>query len=332
MRGCLLIVLLVTACAPAGGGQSTPGPAKLKVVALPYLSYAPLFIAEEEGYFAEEGLQLEFAKMTRTPAAIPALVEGELDVMPAGTNLSLLNAIARGASIKFVAGLSYIDPAGCVASAIMARRALVETGELDSPAQLKGRRIALVPVSLSGYFVESLLSTAGLTLDDVEIMDVSTPAVPAALEKGTIDLVVASEPWVTRIVQAGHAVAWMPAQQVIPDFQLSVVVYGPTVMQNPDVGKRFMVAYLRAVQQYNQGKTERNLEILAEHTGLDRELLDQACWPAQRNDGQLNADAVLDFQAWTVKKGHLDSLVTEEQFWDPSFVEDANEVLGASTQ
>ena len=102
--------------------------------------------------------------------------------------------------------------------------------------------------------------------------------------------------------------------------------------ENPDAGRRFMVAYLKAVWQYNQGKTERNLEILAEYTGLDRELLNQACWPTARNDGQINVESILDFQAWAVEKGYLDSLVTEEQFWDPGFVEYANEVLDTPSQ
>lgn len=88
-----------------------------------------------------------------------------------------------------------------------------------------------------------------------------------------------------------------------------------------------MVAYLKAVRQYNQGKTERNLEILAEFTGLDRELLKRTCWLPIRNDGRINVESVLDFQDWAAGKGFLDSKVTEEKFWDPSFVQYANQVL-----
>lgn len=93
-----------------------------------------------------------------------------------------------------------------------------------------------------------------------------------------------------------------------------------------------MVAYLKAVRQYNQGKTERNLEILAKHTELDRELLKRACWPSMHNDGRINVRGVLDFQAWAVGKGFLDSPVKEEQFWDPRFVKYANQVLKTGTR
>ena len=93
-----------------------------------------------------------------------------------------------------------------------------------------------------------------------------------------------------------------------------------------------MVAYLKAVRQYNQGKTERNLAILAEQTGLDQEFLKQACWPAIRDNGEINVQSVLDFQAWAVEKRYLDNSVTENQFWDPSFVEYANQMLETPTQ
>lgn len=332
LRGCLLVALLLGACAPPWVEQP-PELVTLKVVLAPYMVYAPLFIAEEEGYFAEQELQIEFVRLERSAEAIPTLADGKLDVLPANINLGLLSAMVRGADIKFVAGLSYIAFTGCDTSAIVARRALVDSGELNSPAQLKGRRISLRTASVGAYLLEKLLSTAGLAPDDVEIMDIPTAAKPEALEKGTIDLAFASEPWVTRILEAGHAVVWTPAQQVIPDFQTSVMVYGPTLLdENPDAGRRFMIAYLKAVRQYNQGKTERNLEILAKHTGLDRELLTQACWSSFRDDGQINVQSVLDFQAWAVEKGYLDSLVTEGQFWDPSFVEYANQVLNTSSQ
>lgn len=327
----LALILLLQACAPAVIEQ--PEPITLKVVLLPYLTFAPLFIAEEEGYFAEQRLQIEFVKMERSSQAIPALAQGELDVVGGTTSFSILNAIARGAEIRFVADKGYVAPTSCAYNGLMARRALVEAGELDSPAQLQSRRIAVNPASYSGYYAAKLLNTVNLTLEDVEVMDISNPVKLEAFEKGTIDVAYASEPWVTRVLEAGHAVLWMPAGQVSPDFQLGFILYGPTLLEeNLDAGRRFIVAYLKAVRQYNQGKTERNLEILAEYTGLDEELLKQTCWPSLRDDGQINVQSVLDFQAWAVEKGYLDTVVREEQFWDSSFVEYADEVLGASSQ
>jgi len=333
LRGCLLVALLLGACATPTAEKAQPEPATLRVVLLPFLSHAPFFIAEEEGYFAEQGLRIEFVRLARLVEAIPTLAEGDLDVVGGALDVALLNAIARGAKIKFVADKGYISATGCAYCALMATKALVEGRKLDSPAQLQGRRISVLLPAFSGYLVEKLLNRVHLTLNDVEILDIADNLEPEALEKGTIDVAVTSEPWIARILRAGQAVVWMSAQEVIPDFQFGVIVYGPTLLErNPDAGRRFMVAYLKAVRRFNEGKTQRNLEILAKHTELDQELLKQACWPSFRNDGQITLQSVLDFQTWALEKGYLDTPVTEQQFWDPSFVEYANQVLEASSQ
>jgi NitT/TauT family transport system substrate-binding protein len=317
--------------ASSGGGQSQSGLTTLKVLLVPFIGSAPFFIGEEEGFFAEQGLQIKFIKMVRSADGIPALTHGELDIWYGSTTTSFLNVIARGGKIRCVAEKGYLSPTGCAYSALLARRSLVEEGKLNGPAHLNGRRIDLNPVSVEAYYVEKLLNTVGLSLNDIVIVDVPTPVMPDALKKGTIDVVATVEPWITFALQTGHAVLWMPAQKVIPGFQLSTILFGPTLLEkNPEVGKRFMIACLKAVRQFNKGKTERNLEIIAKHTGLDKELLKRTCWPSLRDDGKMNIESVLDFQSWAVKKGFQDKVVSPDQFWDPSFIEYANKVLNKS--
>jgi NitT/TauT family transport system substrate-binding protein len=308
--------------------EPPPEPVKVKVVLLPYLSHAPVVIADREGYFAEQGLEVEFVKLARSSEAIPALAQGELDVWHGIINVAVLNSMSRGAEIKFVADSGHIAPTGCAYGGLMARRDLVEAGGLDSPAQLQGKQVAVWPAFPDEYMVWSILNGIDLTLEDIGVADVPVAAQDEAFETGAIDLAFAGEPWITRMLKSGNAVLWMSFQQVIPDFQLEMTMYGPTLLEeNRDAGRRFMVAYLKAVQQYNLGKTERNLELMADHTGLDLDLLEEACWPALDERGTIDIQSVLDFQAWTVEMGYLDSPLTAGQFWDPSFVDHASQVL-----
>lgn len=305
-------------------------PIKLKSIVGPYISFAPWQIAEGEGFFAKEGLQVEFVKIIDSVEALPTLIKGDLDVMADVFYPSYLNAIARGAKIKIVADRGYLSPTGCTYSAIMARRTLVEEGKLNNISQLKGRRVAVTQVaSIMGYFLEKILNQEGLTLADVEPVSLPLPARIAAFEKGSIDITFVSEPWISRMLESGHSVIWKPAHYLIPNHQLGFLMYGPTLLEkNPDAGKKFMVAYLKAIRQYNQGKTKRNLEIVAKHTGLAQELLQKCCWQAFRNDSKINIESVLDYQSWALRKGFLDKVVPPDQFWDPSFVDYANKVLG----
>jgi NitT/TauT family transport system substrate-binding protein len=330
MLMCLVSVLHLQACASQPASKpASPKPVRLKVLLLPSLSSAPLFVAADGGYFSEQGLEVEFVKTSRSAEALAALAQGELDVWTGSVSFSLFNAIARKARIKVVSDKGTIALSGCSYGALMVRRALIENKELSSPVQLRGRRIVLNPSASPGYFMEKLLKPVGLTLDDIKVVDIPDGAlVGEALKNGSVDAAFVLEPWVTQILQAGNAVIFAPAEQVVPNYQHLVTVYGPSLLdENPEAGKKFMAAYLKAVRQYNQGKTERNLEILARGTGLDKELLRKACWPSVRGDGQIDLSSLIDFQNWGMKRQFLDRVLTSDQVWDPTFVDYARQML-----
>lgn len=173
------------------------------------------------------------------------------------------------------------------------------------------------------------MNSVGLTTDDLETSKLLIPPMRAeSLKSGAIDIVHASEPWITRILKDGHAVLWKSAKDVVPNFQYAVILYGPTLLgKNREPGQKFMVAYLKGVREYNKGKTARNIEIISKHTGLTPDLLGESCWPAIYSDGHINIQGVLDFQTWGRKKGWLDKTLPENQFWEPAFINYANQSL-----
>ncbi len=305
----------------------------LRVVVLPFLSFGPLFIAEDEGYFRQENLAIEFVRLPRNPEAIPALARGDLDVASGVTSVTLLGAIERGAEIRFVAGKGHIAEGGCTSNAIMARRELVESGELDQPADLAGLRVDVNRVLLEAFSLDRLLAPEGLGLDDLTVVDVPPPAESEALASGAIDVVFATEPDVTRLLTSGEAVSWRGAEEIIPGFQHSSLLYGPSLLEGDvDAGERFMLAYLRGVRRFNEGKTERNLEILARHTGLEPALLRDACWPAIDPDGGVNIESIEAFQSWAVERGLLDSASPRERLTEPRFAQRASRRLDEETR
>jgi len=329
----LALNLFLTDCALADSKKTVIPPVTLKVIVLPFMSFAPFFIAEEKGYFAEQGITIELVELNESSQAIPILAKGKIDVLGGAINLAMLNAIARGAKIKIIAAKGHIAPVGCVHFTLMARRVLLESGQLESATQLRGRCIAFDTnrASFLGYFLDKLLVKVNLGLDDVKIVEFPSYLNPKAFEKGSVDLAIAAEPWITRITRSGTAVSWKSAQEVVPNSDFGFVLFGPNLLEkSPDAGQRFMVAYLKGVRQYHQGKTEQNLNILAKRTKLDRELLTQVCWPPVRDDGKINVQSVLDFQAWAGKKGYIDKLVPPQQLWDSSFAEYAIKVLETS--
>lgn len=324
----LFFSILLQGCSGLGPAK-VEEPVVIKVQLLPFLSYAPLYIAQEEGYFAEQGLEVEFEGL-RGAAVYVALVSGDIDVAVSHLSTRTLSAIYQGEPVKIVADKGYVAPTGCTVNGLLARSAPVASGELNEVEDMVGRKVEYALGSVQAYYLDLLLNPAGYSLADVEQVDFDSQALTMeAFKTGAVDLVVESEPWLTRIVNAGDAVIWKDYAELLPDFQFAYIIYGPNFLEkDPETGRRFMVAYLKAVQQYNQGKTERNMELMEAFTEIEPELLDQVCWPTFREDLLINTQSVLDFQDWAIENGHLDGPVTVELFWDQSFVEYALEAVG----
>jgi NitT/TauT family transport system substrate-binding protein len=229
-----VVFLIALAFLPRDEGQRNT----IRVVIVKYLSFAPLIIAHEEGFFKAEGLEVELLPVTRVSTAIPALVQGDIDVLPAAIMPSYFNIINRGGLMRVVAGKGYIKPEGCAYAGIMARRSLLESDELSSASDLSGRRLSTDRTSPSYFKVDQYMKSSGLTLDDLEVVDIPLPAQFNAFERGTLDVATASEPWVTRLRHSGHADLLASAGDFLPDFQFGYLLFGKSLLKDrPEAGK-----------------------------------------------------------------------------------------------
>lgn len=326
--GAISIVFLVVLfiCSSSSNGISEEL-VKLKVAYLPYISYSPVFIALEEGYFREQGLEIELVKFRGSGLSIPALASGSLDVSADSTGASLFAAVARGLKIKIVADKGHL--AGrCNYGAIMVRKELYESGEVKKIEQLKGRKVALQPIPVWGYVYEKILNEGNITLEDIEIVRMPGSSKVEAFETGAIDAASAGEPLITQLETLGYAVTLAAYRQVVPNYQIGSIVFGVNLIEkDQELGKRFMIAYLKGIRQFNKGKTERNIEILQKQTGLDPDIIRKICLPSFHSDGHVNTESILAVQDWAYDKGFIDSKVPVDQLIDMSFAEYANRVL-----
>jgi NitT/TauT family transport system substrate-binding protein len=319
-------------CGPSARATNGPDWATVTVSGRALLTNAPILIADAEGYFAAQRIRLEWAEMSQSTAqAIPVLAQGKLDVLAGALSSGMLNALASGAPIRVIADKGNHSVDHCAATALVLRRSLADSGKITSLAHLRGRRLSANDVGISGYFLERQLEAAGLTFDDVRLVKMPYPSSVDALNSGAVDVASMPEPWLTLARDAGHVI--LPySKSVLPRLQSAVLMFGPSLLKDrPDVGRRFVLAYLQGVRQYAAGKTERNLDILAERLSMDRALLARTCWQGVRIDGHVDTRSLLEFQKWSAAQGHLRSSMTAEQLWDSSFVVHARQALAADS-
>ncbi len=139
--GALVFLLCLSACASAPAADSRPASqtVSLKVLNLPFIAFAPFWIAQDQGYFKEQGLDVQFVNMSDQNNAVSALVSGQVDVTAANIGAGMFNSIARGAPIKFVADKGYINPQSCANNMIVLRPELLDAQGSVNPDQLRGK-------------------------------------------------------------------------------------------------------------------------------------------------------------------------------------------------
>lgn len=322
----LLVFLLLMSCSK---GTNSNELTTVRLNSSQNMSYAPIFIADAEGYFEEFGIQLEMVPFDKTSEAIPLVISGDLDAYAGAVNAGLMNTLYNEKNIRVVADRGKVDAdMDCTFQGIMVRKDLYESGEVTGPADLKGRGVVTTSAGPAAFMFSEYMAQAGLTTGDVVVNDIPSSSYIDAMANESVDAIATLELYISRLLTAGDSVILAGAEDILGDMQTSVLAFGKNLLEdNPDLGVRFMAAYLKGVAQYNEGKTDRNLEILAEATGEDVEVLRNACWLAISEDGIPEFENVEPYMNWAIAQGFVDHAITEEQFWNPDFLEQAKALL-----
>src|SRR5436190_22571631 len=163
--------------------------------------YLPLTVAERQGYFRDEGLEVEIPNFAGGSQALRALVGGSAD-MVSGAYEHTINMVAKKQPIKAV-----------VLQAKYSSMVLVlpkdKAAKYRSGKDLKGMKIGVTaPGSSTNMFVNNLLAKDGLKPNDVSIIGVGAGAgAVAAMEKGEIDAMSNLDPVISTLEASGKFVA-----------------------------------------------------------------------------------------------------------------------------
>jgi NitT/TauT family transport system substrate-binding protein len=315
----LVAPLVVSACAK----DSEPERDRLRVAFTRYLTMSPLFVAQTRGFFEEQGLDVELVALESASVGMPALLQGRIDVLPGPVSSAFFNAVARGGRLRIVADKGRYRAEDCSHNAFVVSTAALEAS--DPPVI---RRFSTAREHFLQFLVEKALTADGYDPEEIELFHVPQAAEYDALLAGRLDGAWVGEPWLTRIRQAGGAEIVSPTNTRFDGYQYSVVAFGPSLLdERPEVGERFMIAFLQGLRAYNEGKNEENMAALQELMRYERSELEAVCWPSMGTDGQVGLESLIEFQEWAFERGELDAVVPVDEFWDPSFVNRAAEVL-----
>ena len=246
-----LCMLLTLGC----GGEKKAAPAqtkektKVSMALLRLTSSAPLFIAMDKGFFAEENLQVEPQWFDAAHPIAVATASSQVDVGATGITASLFNMAASGQKLAIVADKGR-EQKGYSSSALIVTADNYANG-VTSLEALKGKRIGITQKgSTFHYMIGRMLETKGMNLDDVQLIPLGKlSAVMAALESKQIDAAILNEPNISKVQRAGYGKMVVQVGDLIP-YQTSAVFYSPNFVKNEAAAVAFMKAYKKAVNYY----------------------------------------------------------------------------------
>jgi len=301
--------------------------ARVKLYYQPVISIAPLIIAYEEGYFKKQGIEVDFVKARDTAEALMLLMQGSLDVIWGAPTGGMYNAVKEGKNLKLVAGQTYYQKGNKFAGVVIKSNLTDSAGNLNN---LKGKKVA-VPIlgSLPDYFIETLLRESGVLTKDVELVIMPFDSISMAVNAGVVDAGFLVDPFIT-LLKGNSGLSFISLSEKFHDTPASFIIYGDNLLkENPQVGIKFMAAYLMGCAQYNNGKTERNIEILRKYLVLDKEMLNRIEWPVIYPESINNIGILNNYQDWLLEKHYIEDKINIRNMVDKSFMEKAGSILSS---
>jgi putative riboflavin transport system substrate-binding protein len=317
IRPLIIARLLAAAIASAvlaagcGLGATAPPPATAPtalVVGLGYIpsvQFAPFYHADQAGYYRDAGLDVTFQNNI-DPDLVTLVGQGSIDIgLADGT--SVIPAVSQGIPIRYIATVYRDFP-----SIVFAPRA----AGITTAADLAGKKIGIPGrYGSSWIMLQALLSSAGLTPDDVEIIEYPDFGQGAAVQQGAVDAATGfanNEP--VQLELAGIATTVLHVDDIVP-------LPGPGLIS----GTATLDAKTGAIRAFVSATLRSMADIAADHdVGLDasasavpeiaanrdaqRAVLDATILAWQGSAASTRALGAIDEASWTASIDYMTSL------------------------
>ncbi len=305
---------------PEAAASATPEPRTITFMAgfraQANLPFVAVYVAEENGYFAEEGLSVDIRHSAGQDEHLKLLLAKEIE-FTTGTAAQLLARRAEGLPVQAVALFGQRGDQGFVVRA--------DSG-ITQPAEFRGRTVGfkagVVPAEL-----KALLATADLTEEDVRLQGVGFD--PRVFIEGGVDVYpvfLGNEPYAIR--NAGVDIeVFDPADYGVATLGLTFLAHADTVAEDPDLVRRFLRAALRGAA-YAAEHVDEAVAITLEYAdgadaGHQKFLLETDLANARRADGIGRSDPEQweALQATLLEFGALEQPTDAPAAMDRSFID-----------
>lgn len=215
--------------------------------------HGPIIIAKEKGFFADEGLDVEIVAPA-DPSAPPKLVAAGKADLAVSYQPQIHLQVAEGLPLKRV-GTLIASPLNCLM--------VKDDGPVKTIADLKGRKVGYSVAGVEEAQMRAVLSRHGLTMDDIEMVNVNWSLAPSVMS-GQVDAVIGAYRNVElhqMEIEGVKGRCFFIEEEGMPSYDELIYVANPELMDRAKIA-RFLAATERATQ-YIVNHPQESFEIYA---------------------------------------------------------------------
>ncbi|MFH2039401.1 MAG: ABC transporter substrate-binding protein [Chloroflexota bacterium] len=288
-------------------------PVMIRIVVLPLIDTLPMYVAQQEGLFANNGIEVEFIPVASAPERDQILQAGQADAT-VNEILSDMFFNKNGIQLQVVryAHMASLKSAHFFILASANSKILSVEG-------LKGIEIGISQGTIIEYVTDRLLQAQGFSSD--EIRTISVPKMPdrmALLASSELDAAVLPDPLADLSVQQGSTIILDDSQY--PTFGASVISFSKRFIdENPLAVKGFLAAIEEATIIVNENP-EKYANLLSEKQLVPQPLLGTYQVPAFPMAGITSEAEWNDALTWVMEKGLLTVKIPYSDSVNPGFL------------
>jgi NitT/TauT family transport system substrate-binding protein len=224
----------------------------------------PSWIADSEGFFRQQGLDVQLTYIAGSTVALPALAAGDLAMLHASPATSVQGQLKGQDTVILAQHIATTD------------NRLVARGSINTLADLKGKTVgATRPGTVADLTLQEILKRNNFTPGkDVQISFMGDQgAMAAALQNGAIEAALVDVPFYLITVKQGAHVVYNARDLNFPYPVDGVLSTRKFVREHPDTVNAFLKAYLQALR-FERANPQKVQDILGKYTKeTDPELL-----------------------------------------------------------
>lgn len=269
-------LLVLTACSADAPPEVTPGDqgtvpeiSELKIGIVGAAADAPLYIAQEKGWFDEVGLDVEIVTTGAGAASTSAVVSGSNHI-GSGAIVPIIIAASQGLDLREIASANVGSESDANEGELNSAILVAEGSDISGVEDLAGKTIAVNALQSLGHIaVLGSLENQGVDVSTVNFIELGFPDMIPALTADRVDAIWEIEPFVTAAKAQGARAVDYPYESVMPHFPIAAFfATGEFVDNHPVTIELFTEVYQRA-QAYAQENPDELRALVPTFTRID---------------------------------------------------------------